>query len=55
MNLPTGYLTWLDALPELCYVKFKKREWGMASREQLAEIIRFNRERVPYQYGAAWD
>ena len=48
IDLPQEYLQWLDQLPELCYVKFKRTEWGIASREQLEEIIRINRERVPY-------
>jgi hypothetical protein len=47
-NLPEEYLQWLDQLPELCYVKYKRREWAIARREQLQEVIRLNRDRVPF-------
>jgi hypothetical protein len=47
-NLPEEYLQWLDQLPELCYVKYKRREWDIARRERLDEVTRFNREQVPY-------
>lgn len=47
-NLPAEYFAWLDTLPELCYVKFKKQEFDVAPRVRLTETIRFNRDQVPY-------
>jgi hypothetical protein len=58
-DLPPEYLDWLDALPGPCYVVYRGREWDVATRARLTEVLRVNRDRVPYHaqlgaYVAMW-
>jgi hypothetical protein len=54
-DLPAEYLDWLDALPGPCYVKFRGREWDVATRERLDEMLRINRDHVTFRGQlAAW-
>jgi hypothetical protein len=57
--LPATYFAWLDTLPGPCYVKFKRREWDVATRDRLEESLQINREVVPYHaqltaYAESW-
>ena len=39
LNLPDNYLLWLDSLEAEAYAEFEEREWEIASREELQELL----------------
>ncbi len=47
-DLPPEYLDWLSTLPGACYVVYRGREWDIATRARLTEVVRINRDRVPF-------
>ncbi|WP_417385818.1 hypothetical protein [Gimesia sp.] len=48
LDLPHNYLLWLDSLEEDAYVEFDEREWEIASREELRELLEIDDYEVAY-------
>ena len=48
LNLPDNYLLWLDSLEAEAYAEFEEREWEIASREELQELLEIDDFEVAY-------
>ncbi|WP_417379169.1 hypothetical protein [Gimesia sp.] len=48
LNLPDNYLLWLDSLEAEAYAEFDEREWEIASREELQELLEIDDYEVSY-------
>ena len=48
LNLPDNYLLWLDSLENEAYAEFDEREWEIASREELQELLEIDDYEVAY-------
>ena len=48
LNLPDNYLLWLDSLEAEAYAEFEEREWEIASREELLELLEIDDFEVAY-------
>ena len=48
LNLPKNYLKWLGGLGEEMYAEFGGRQWKLAQREELLELLNIDGTEAPY-------